>query len=237
MVPSEWWVMYGHSSPTMTFHLLYLNPIDHHFVILLDCTNSPVVRDLDHIIDEPLRNGYVFYTKKDLYVLSDFGTWSTKLSLKYLVLAEVAWSTSANVILVALLSCVHLGDEVIGLFTNSTCNIRAISIWALLVQEMFELRTCECREFQDDLMPCSHASAAICRNQGMSVYDFVSVYYKTENWKELYAIQVNPIPLEEDWNVPSETSLGQDGHQPPQEHLVVSPVLKRDAAYAARLHT
>ncbi|KAH6796706.1 hypothetical protein C2S52_021260 [Perilla frutescens var. hirtella] len=64
-------------------------------------------------------------------------------------------------------------------------------------------RTCECCEFQDDLMPCSYASAAI-RNQGMSVYDFVSVYYKTENWKELYVAQVNPIPLEEDWNVPSE---------------------------------
>ncbi|KAH6779231.1 hypothetical protein C2S52_010468 [Perilla frutescens var. hirtella] len=36
-------------------------------VIPLDCTDSPVVRDLDHIIDEPLRKGSVFYTKEDLY--------------------------------------------------------------------------------------------------------------------------------------------------------------------------
>ncbi|KAH6811536.1 hypothetical protein C2S51_025298 [Perilla frutescens var. frutescens] len=79
-------------------------------------------------------------------------------------------------------------------------------------------RTCECREFQDDLMPCSHASAAI-RNQGMSVYDFVSVYYKTENWKELYAAQVNSLPLEEDWNVPSEV----------KDMIVLPPIVLRQA--------
>ncbi|KAH6758942.1 hypothetical protein C2S51_019177 [Perilla frutescens var. frutescens] len=79
-------------------------------------------------------------------------------------------------------------------------------------------RTCECHEFQDDLMPCSHASTAI-RNQGMSVYDFVSVYYKTENWKELYAAQVNPILLEEDWNVPSEV----------KDIIVLPPIVLRQS--------
>ncbi|KAH6785280.1 hypothetical protein C2S51_037735 [Perilla frutescens var. frutescens] len=37
--------------------------------IPLDCTDSPVVRDLDHIINESLRKGYVFYTKEDLHVV------------------------------------------------------------------------------------------------------------------------------------------------------------------------
>ncbi|KAH6760613.1 hypothetical protein C2S51_017562 [Perilla frutescens var. frutescens] len=79
-------------------------------------------------------------------------------------------------------------------------------------------KTCECHEFQDDLIPCSYASASI-RHQGMSVYDFVSIYYKTENWKELYAAQVNPLPLEEDWNVPSEV----------KDMIVLPPIALRQA--------
>ncbi|KAH6760692.1 hypothetical protein C2S51_017641 [Perilla frutescens var. frutescens] len=79
-------------------------------------------------------------------------------------------------------------------------------------------RTCECREFQDDLMPCSHTFAAI-RNQCMSVYDFVSVCYKTKNWKELYATQVNPLPLEDDWSVPSEV----------KHMIVLPPIVLRQA--------
>ncbi|KAH6823845.1 hypothetical protein C2S53_013100 [Perilla frutescens var. hirtella] len=42
-------------------------------VIPLDCTDSPVVRDLDHVIDEPLGKGSIFYTKEDLYVV--VGLW------------------------------------------------------------------------------------------------------------------------------------------------------------------
>ncbi|KAH6801183.1 hypothetical protein C2S52_001647 [Perilla frutescens var. hirtella] len=52
-------------------------------VIPLDCTDSPVVRNLDHVIDKPLRKGSVFYTKEDLYVA--IGLWHMECKAEFKV--------------------------------------------------------------------------------------------------------------------------------------------------------
>ncbi|KAH6833618.1 hypothetical protein C2S53_018682 [Perilla frutescens var. hirtella] len=52
-------------------------------IIPLDCTDSPVVHDLDHIIDEPLRKGSVFYTKEYIYVV--VGLWHMERKAEFKV--------------------------------------------------------------------------------------------------------------------------------------------------------
>ncbi|KAH6783856.1 hypothetical protein C2S52_008815 [Perilla frutescens var. hirtella] len=52
-------------------------------VIPLDYTDSPVVRNLDHVIDEPLRKGSIFYTKEDLYVA--VGLWHMERKAEFKV--------------------------------------------------------------------------------------------------------------------------------------------------------
>ncbi|KAH6833612.1 hypothetical protein C2S53_018338 [Perilla frutescens var. hirtella] len=49
----------------------------------LDYTDSSVVCDLDHVIDEPLRKGSVFYTKEYLYVA--VGLWHMKRKAEFKV--------------------------------------------------------------------------------------------------------------------------------------------------------
>ncbi|KAH6828879.1 hypothetical protein C2S53_016402 [Perilla frutescens var. hirtella] len=52
-------------------------------VIPLDCTDSPVVHNLDHVIDEPLRKGSVFYTKENIYVV--VGLWHMERKVEFKV--------------------------------------------------------------------------------------------------------------------------------------------------------
>ncbi|KAH6775852.1 hypothetical protein C2S52_013413 [Perilla frutescens var. hirtella] len=52
-------------------------------VIPLDCTYSPVVRDLDHVIDEPLRKGSIFYIKEDIYAA--VGLWHMEHKVEFKV--------------------------------------------------------------------------------------------------------------------------------------------------------
>ncbi|KAH6766525.1 hypothetical protein C2S52_017508 [Perilla frutescens var. hirtella] len=60
----------------------------------------------------------------------------------------------------------------------------------------------KCREFQLDLMPCSHAVAAIMKN-GESILDYVSSYYTTDNWRETYEGLVRSLPHQDEWVVPA----------------------------------
>ncbi|KAH6811237.1 hypothetical protein C2S51_024999 [Perilla frutescens var. frutescens] len=63
-------------------------------------------------------------------------------------------------------------------------------------------KSCKCREFQLDLMPCSHAVAAIMKN-GESILDYVSSYYTMDNWRETYEGSVRSLPHQDEWVVPA----------------------------------
>lgn len=45
-----------------------------------------------------------------------------------------------------------------------------------------------------------------CRRAHLSVYDFVSRYYKQQTLLDTYAHSISPLPHPDDWNVPSSIS-------------------------------
>ncbi|KAM3231658.1 hypothetical protein P3L10_017017 [Capsicum annuum] len=64
-------------------------------------------------------------------------------------------------------------------------------------------RKCSCGEFQLDEIPCSHAMAAITyRNQHGENY--CSPYYNNKNFRDAYAIPVEPFSCESTWKIPRE---------------------------------
>ncbi|KAH6782071.1 hypothetical protein C2S51_007364 [Perilla frutescens var. frutescens] len=80
-------------------------------------------------------------------------------------------------------------------------------------------RTCDCREFELDLIPCSHAAAAI-RFSGGHIYDFVDRYYKTETVVSMYDSVIMGLPSSEEWILP-----------PYGSPLVLAPVIKKQAGH------
>ncbi|KAH6760242.1 hypothetical protein C2S51_017191 [Perilla frutescens var. frutescens] len=59
-------------------------------------------------------------------------------------------------------------------------------------------RTCDCREFELDLIPCSHAAAVICCT-GAAIYDYVDRYYKAESLVGMYNSVIRGLPHPEQW--------------------------------------
>ncbi|KAH6771050.1 hypothetical protein C2S52_015853 [Perilla frutescens var. hirtella] len=78
-------------------------------------------------------------------------------------------------------------------------------------------RTCDCREFELDLIPCSHAAAAI-RFSGGHIYDFVDRCYKTETVVSMYDSMIMDLLSSEEWILP-----------PYGSPLVLAPVIKKQA--------
>ncbi|KAH6836427.1 hypothetical protein C2S53_016486 [Perilla frutescens var. hirtella] len=78
-------------------------------------------------------------------------------------------------------------------------------------------RTCDCREFELDLIPCSHAAAAI-RFSGGHIYEFVDRCYKTETVVSMYDSVIMGLPSLEEWILP-----------PYGSPLVLAPVIKKQA--------
>ncbi|KAL5573622.1 hypothetical protein UlMin_023219 [Ulmus minor] len=64
-----------------------------------------------------------------------------------------------------------------------------------------QARTCSCKQFQLEQLPCAHAMIAIRHMRG-DVYNFCSDYYLSECWKAIYAGMVYPLPHQADWVVP-----------------------------------
>ncbi|TXG74131.1 hypothetical protein EZV62_002710 [Acer yangbiense] len=64
-------------------------------------------------------------------------------------------------------------------------------------------KTCSCKKFQNDLLPCSHALAAIrfCKKKFV---DFCSDFYKTNTWLEIYFGLIFPVRHPSEWNAPAE---------------------------------
>ncbi|XP_057791245.1 uncharacterized protein LOC131008379 [Salvia miltiorrhiza] len=83
-----------------------------------------------------------------------------------------------------------------------------------------ENRTCECREFELDQIPCRHACAAI-RRSGLNVTDFVGRYFKQYALLETYAARIAPVPHPTSWNVPEGVS----------SYIVKPPIIKRQSGH------
>ncbi|KAH0776148.1 hypothetical protein KY290_007559 [Solanum tuberosum] len=69
-------------------------------------------------------------------------------------------------------------------------------------------RTCTCRVFDLDKIPCPHAMAAL-RSQygahfGNQIYEYSSSYYSVEKYIIAYCEEINPVPPEDSWIVPLE---------------------------------
>ncbi|XVF59200.1 hypothetical protein PTKIN_Ptkin07bG0256300 [Pterospermum kingtungense] len=63
-----------------------------------------------------------------------------------------------------------------------------------------EQRTCLCRRFDLDLVPCSHAIAAI-RKAKHDVYAYCADYFKTKNVRLMYANNIYPVGHPDNWQV------------------------------------
>ncbi|KAK0573575.1 hypothetical protein LWI29_034673 [Acer saccharum] len=64
-------------------------------------------------------------------------------------------------------------------------------------------KTCTCRKFQLDQLPCRHALAA-CNLRRSSCYDFCSHYYHKETLATAYGSSIYPVGPMEEWDVPDE---------------------------------
>ncbi|KAH6763082.1 hypothetical protein C2S52_020515 [Perilla frutescens var. hirtella] len=79
-------------------------------------------------------------------------------------------------------------------------------------------RTCDCREFELDLISCSHAAAVICCTGG-AIYDYVARYYWVESLVGMYNSVIRGLPRPEHWIVP-DTFAGR---------VVLAPEIRRRA--------
>ncbi|KAH6811822.1 hypothetical protein C2S51_025584 [Perilla frutescens var. frutescens] len=61
--------------------------------------------------------------------------------------------------------------------------------------------TCDYREFELDLIPCSHAAAVICCTEA-TIYDYVDRCYKAESLVGIYNSVIRGLPHPEQWNMP-----------------------------------
>ncbi|KAH0705812.1 hypothetical protein KY289_010888 [Solanum tuberosum] len=67
-------------------------------------------------------------------------------------------------------------------------------------------RTCTCRIFYLDKIPCPHAMAALRAqygaNFGNQIYEYSSPYYSVEKYIMAYCEEIHPVPPEDSWIVP-----------------------------------
>ena len=64
-------------------------------------------------------------------------------------------------------------------------------------------RTCTCRRFQVDQIPCAHAMA-VCNYRQIDPYNYCSDYYTKDFLYACYAHVVHPIGSAEGWDVSEE---------------------------------
>ncbi|KAL5548406.1 hypothetical protein UlMin_003637 [Ulmus minor] len=66
-------------------------------------------------------------------------------------------------------------------------------------------KTCTCKEFDIDKLPCVHAIAAAHHTQ-VSVYSLVSPYYTKEYYVLAYGETIYPVGSQSQWDVPNEVA-------------------------------
>ncbi|GMN51335.1 hypothetical protein TIFTF001_020474 [Ficus carica] len=72
-------------------------------------------------------------------------------------------------------------------------------IWIVDMSE----RTCTCKRFQVDQIPCPHAMA-VCNHRRIDSYNYCSNYYTKDYLYACYSSVVHPIGSAEGWDVPEE---------------------------------
>ncbi|XP_060183431.1 uncharacterized protein LOC132613426 [Lycium barbarum] len=77
-------------------------------------------------------------------------------------------------------------------------------------------KTCSCRMFQLDEIPCSHAWAVL-KNKNLTADVYCSDLFKPETVVNTYDVPVNPLPDETEWNVPKSIL----------DEFVMPPIYKR----------
>lgn len=71
-----------------------------------------------------------------------------------------------------------------------------------------QCKSCTCRVFDLDKIPCPHAMAALrCQygdDYGRCIYEYSSSYYKVETYLFAYLEEIKPMPPEDTWEIPME---------------------------------
>ena len=67
-------------------------------------------------------------------------------------------------------------------------------------------RSCSCKRFDEDMVPCSHALAVIAKRR-LKCYDYCSKYYKTETMRATYEQTVHPLPNQSEWHLPENLDI------------------------------
>ncbi|GMN45026.1 hypothetical protein TIFTF001_014208, partial [Ficus carica] len=78
--------------------------------------------------------------------------------------------------------------------TNNACQI-----WIVDMSE----RTCTCRRFQLDQIPCPHVMA-VCNHRRIDPYNYCSNYYTKDYLYGCYSSVIHPISSTDGWDVPEE---------------------------------
>ncbi|KAH6769839.1 hypothetical protein C2S52_014642 [Perilla frutescens var. hirtella] len=89
-------------------------------------------------------------------------------------------------------------------------------------------RTCDCREFELDLIPYSHAAAVICCI-GRVIYDYVDRCYKVESLIDMYDSVIMRLPRLEDWVLP-DSDRARVVMVPKISHRLGHPLMSRARA-------
>ncbi|KAH6836963.1 hypothetical protein C2S53_013439 [Perilla frutescens var. hirtella] len=110
---------------------------------------------------------------------------------------------------------------------------RSYAVWPTTLATLWEVkvgrevymvdlqnRTCDYREFELDLIPCSHAAAVICCTSG-AIYDYVARYYRVESLVGMYNSVIRGLPRLEHWIMP-DTFAGR---------VVLAPEIRRRAGH------
>ena len=66
-----------------------------------------------------------------------------------------------------------------------------------------ESKTCTCKQFQADELPCTHALAVI-NKELWDPYEYCSEYYKNDTLKKTYEEVVQPISTDDSTAIPEE---------------------------------
>ncbi|KAL8137960.1 hypothetical protein V2J09_003961 [Rumex salicifolius] len=64
-------------------------------------------------------------------------------------------------------------------------------------------KTCSCKVFDLDRIPCAHAIAAI-QHSKCEMIDFVGEYYQCHSWYKTYQETIHQVPKKSDWEVPED---------------------------------
>ncbi|XP_060170487.1 uncharacterized protein LOC132601425 [Lycium barbarum] len=87
-------------------------------------------------------------------------------------------------------------------------------------------KTCSCRMFQIDEIPCPHAWAVI-KKKNLMADDYCSELFKPHTVVKTYDVAVDPLPDEREWKIP--TYISEDVVLPPRYKRPPSrPKKKRD---------